>query len=151
VCQGIHLKNKTVMTRKIAFYGSLWVFAMLLSAGMSAAQTVSTQPDVPRIISYQASLADAMGDPLTDGDYTIGMALYNKAGDRTLWRDTYHVHASRGVVNVLIGSGAVPLADLSAEGSLWLGIRINGGEELPLTEFTAALCSHRSERCYHKG
>ncbi len=94
--------------------------------------------DVPRLISYQAVITDASGNPLPDGIYAIGTALYNAAGDRTIWRDTYHAQARNGVVDLLLGSGAVALPDFSQTGAMWLGIRINGDEELPLTQFTGA-------------
>ncbi|HEX5317242.1 MAG TPA: hypothetical protein VFX22_11380, partial [Candidatus Kapabacteria bacterium] len=107
--------------------------ALLLSARMSAAQTSS---DIPRVISYQALLTDSAGVPVPDGDYSIGVTLYPASADRSLWRGTYLVHVTRGIVNLLLGSGDYPLPNLSAEGSLWLGVRINSGDELPLTELT---------------
>ncbi|MFI5202014.1 MAG: beta strand repeat-containing protein, partial [Candidatus Kapaibacterium sp.] len=100
---------------------------------MSAAQTSS---DIPRVISYQAVLTDSAGVPVPDGDYSIGVTLYPASADRSLWRGTYLVHVARGIVNLFLGSGDYPLPNLSAEGSLWLGVRINGGDELPHTELT---------------
>ncbi|MFI5202554.1 MAG: hypothetical protein ACHQNE_09225, partial [Candidatus Kapaibacterium sp.] len=119
-------------SRSIPFR-SLVLCALLLSARMSAAQTSS---DIPRVVSYQAVLMDSAGVPVPDGDYSIGVTLYPASADRSLWRGTYLVHVTRGIVNLLLGSGDYPLPNLSAEGSLWLGVRINGGDELPHTELT---------------
>ena len=113
--------------------------ALFLIAGSTwAQQSATASSDVPRVMSYQAAISDAAGKPLTDGDYSIGAALYTNAGDHALWHDTFRVHAVAGVVNVLLGSGAVPLPDMSEAGAIQIGIRIEGGDELPRSRLTAA-------------
>ncbi len=94
--------------------------------------------DVPRVIGYQAALSDASGKPLPDGDYILGAALYTESGAHAIWHDNYRVHVARGIVNLALGSGAIPFPDISSVGPVWLGLRINGSEELPLSQFTAA-------------
>ena len=97
--------------------------------------------DVPRVISYQAALTDANGNPLRDDDYRITVRLYaDKSGSQCIWHDTYHVHSTRGVIDLSLGGGATPLPDGSAmSGSLWLGIQINDGDEIKnYSELTAA-------------
>ena len=112
---------------------------LCLFAFASWAQTAHnpSTPDVPRTISYQAALSDASGKPLPDGDYIIGAALYSENGAHAIWHDNYRVHVERGIVNLALGSGAIPFPDISSVGAVWLGLRINGSEELPLSQFTA--------------
>ena len=125
--------------RSLNSVASLLLFLCLRASASIAqsAQTPST-PDVPRTISYQAAVTNASGTPLADGDYTIGAALYSENGAHAIWHDSYRAHVQRGVVNLALGSGEIPLPDLSRLGALSLGIRINGSEELPLSQFTAA-------------
>ena len=111
------------------------VFACHFVAALSAQTRNATNdplPDVPRTISYQALIADANGTLITDDDYTVTVRLYSdKSGSRCVWHDTYVVHSSHGVVNLSLGGGTTPLPDADGmSGSLWLGVQINGAEEI---------------------
>jgi len=92
--------------------------------------------DVPHVISYQALVADVKGSPLPDGEHTIDVALYS--AEHVIWTDTYQVHSARGVVDLLLGSGAKSLPDLSQTGAVSVGIRVDRGEELSRTTLTAS-------------
>ena len=126
--------------KKIAscFLGFFLVSNLFLLAAFAQ---LSQLNDVPRIISYQATLTDGTGTPIKDDDYRITIRLYpDKDGSPCLWHDTYRVHSTRGIVNINIGGGSIPLPDVSQmSGSLWLGVQINDEEEIKnYSELTAA-------------
>src|SRR4051812_26209922 len=100
----------------------------LSTIGTIAAQQFQDQSEIPRVISYQAYVADKFGDPFPDGEYTVGVSLYPSTADRSLWRDTYKVRMTHGVISLMLGTGKVPLPDISDAGSIWIGIRINGAD-----------------------
>jgi len=114
------------------------LFLVSFSQHVNAQQSEHSS-DVPRTLSYQAVLADANGVPLKDDDYTITTRLYSDcAGEHCVWQDSYQVHSSRGVIDLRLGSGTKPLPIEAMNGSLWVGIQINGSPEFKeYTELSA--------------
>ena len=111
------------------------VFQLVLPVAMHAQQAENTS-----VISYQGSVKTNSGSPVT-GDHLITTTLYSDAnGTLSVWSGTYKREITGGVFTVLLGSGAYPLPvaqDFSK--TLWIGVKIDGGEELkPLTQLTGA-------------
>ena len=96
---------------------------------------------VPQTISYQGVLTDAAGTNVADGDYSIVFTLYDAlTGGTNLWTETQTVTVSGGLFNVILGS--VNPVNLEFDKQYWLGISIEGGDELsPRTELTSSAYS----------
>ena len=103
------------------------------AAGNAAKPSVST-------LSYQGVLSKD-GVAVPDGDYTIAFTLYRDAqGSSSVWSGTYDVHTLNGIFNILLGSGDYPLpAAAQLDGTIFVGVRIGEGDELPLTQLSSAL------------
>ncbi len=96
---------------------------------------------VPQTISYQGVLTDTDGAIVPDGDYSIVFTLYDAlTGGTNLWTETQTVTVSGGLFNVILGS--VNPINLEFDKQYWLGISIEGGDELtPRTELTSSAYS----------
>jgi hypothetical protein len=115
--------------------------AMPLYAQNSTRPSTSTATDVPRTISYQGILTGIDGKPMHDGQYGITVKLYSDAeGVQAIYDATYQVTVVGGMFNLLLGSGHAPLPMLDKLNSpLWIGITVNGHEELkPYTALSAS-------------
>jgi hypothetical protein len=99
--------------------------------------------DVPMIITYQGILYDS-GSPVT-GDHSINFALYDSAsGGSLLWDETQLVSFSDGYFTVELGTSDT--LDLDFSQQYWLGIAIDGGDELsPRTSTTSSAFSIRAK------
>jgi hypothetical protein len=115
------------MTRSILIV-ALFVFP--LSA------TVSAQ--APQTISYQGVLTDDAGLAVADGTYNMTFRLYEAAsGGTSIWEETLPVNVTKGLFNVILGSGT-PFK-LSFDEQFYLGISVEGEAELsPRVALTAA-------------
>lgn len=83
---------------------------------------------IPRAISYQGRLADKKGVPVTDGDHTLVMTLYNtRTGAVFVYTKTAVVTIKNGVFSTLLDS--IP-ATVAFDKEYYLGISIDGGTEL---------------------
>ncbi len=98
-------------------------------------------PQVPQTISYQGVLTDTDGAIVHDGNYPIVFTLYDAlTGGTNLWTETQTVSVSGGLFNVILGS--VNPINLEFDKQYWLGISIEGGDELtPRTELTSSAYS----------
>jgi hypothetical protein len=91
--------------------------------------TVSVQAQVPRHISFQGVLTDASGQAVADGTYQLTLRLYdNEMAAPALWTETQNAAVNAGLFNVRLGK-ETPLP-LSFDKPLWLGVSVNGAEEL---------------------
>jgi len=106
------------------------VFLIVLFVGILSAQ-------VPQTVSHQGVLTDTNGNAVPDGDYDLTFALSTSPNNSVqLWEETHQgVAVQRGLFNVILGS-ITPL-DLAFDDVYYLGISVNGGDELipriPLT------------------
>ena len=58
----------------------------------------------PQQISHQGYLTDSSGNPVPDGDYLIGFAIYDvQTGGTALWNESQTVTVINGVYNVILG------------------------------------------------
>jgi hypothetical protein len=94
---------------------------------------------VPRVLSYQGILTDSEGRLLPDGEYSLTVRLYDRVdASDPLYVEKHRAVAVRGVVNMLIGSIEPLPSGLAFDRAYYVGVSINGGEELrPRTMLTA--------------
>jgi hypothetical protein len=111
------------------------VFAALaLCAGPATAQ-------VPPLMNYQGVLTDGGGAAVPDGTYDITFRLYpDETTESAIWEESKPVSMIKGIFNVILGE-TVPL-EMPFESMLWLGISVEGEEELiPRTPLVATAYS----------
>ncbi len=121
-------------------FSALFLCALLLSARMSSAQSVSA----PRTLSYQGVLrSTGSSGNILAGTRLLTVTLYGDAnGTMKLWQSTMNVPVdSTGIFNCLLGSADNPLPPPSTmDRAIWLGVAIDDAPELrPLSEVTASV------------
>jgi hypothetical protein len=124
-------KNTTIAA--VLFF--LTAMLLILPVAIHAQQAENTS-----VISYQGSVKTNSGSPII-GDHLITATLYSDAnGTLPVWSGTYKQQITGGLFTVLLGSGAYPLpAAQDFSKTLWIGVKIDGGQELkPLTQLTGA-------------
>lgn len=93
------------------------------------AVSASNLAQIPRTLNYQGVLAGSEGTLVPDDDYNITFTLYGSSDAAAgIWSETQTVHVENGIFNVILGS-VTPL-DLLFDNQYWIGISINGGDEL---------------------
>ena len=103
---------------------------------LTAAQQISTiNAVVPNLINFSGTLTDANGRAVTSVT-AVTFALYADQQDgAALWQETQNVFADKnGHYSVMLGSTkpeGLPANLFTSGEARWLGVRINGGEELP--------------------
>jgi hypothetical protein len=88
-----------------------------------------TLADDPRTIFHQGLLTDEAGIPVEDRAYIFTFRIYNDASEGpALWNETQAVVVSGGVFHTWLGKEN-PI-NLSFDEQYWVGISIDGGDEL---------------------
>ncbi len=90
---------------------------------------------VPRLINFSSKATDAQGKPIT-GIAGLTFSIYKEQYEGApLWMETQNVTAdARGNYSIELGamkSEGLPVELFSSGEARWLGVRVNGGEELP--------------------
>ncbi|MGH1362438.1 MAG: hypothetical protein ACRBF0_02710 [Calditrichia bacterium] len=89
----------------------------------------SIADDIPRMISYQGVLTDAIGNNVANGSYNLTFHLYDTpTGGTPLWSEGKPVTVLNGVFETMLGD--VAELDLYFGEQYWLGIVVSGGTEL---------------------
>jgi hypothetical protein len=113
------------MTRR-ARIPHLLAFALLLAGAATGAAA-------PQLVNYQGILADAAGAPL-EGSHDLTFRIYpDSLAGTALWSEDHPgVTVEKGLFQVILGgAGLAPLTpDLFDGGERWLGITVDGGDEL---------------------
>ena len=106
------------------------------AAGTAAAELLTANGNVPRLIKITGVATDPDGKPAT-GAVSLTFTLYKEQEGAALWTETQSLQLdSQGHYTVLLGAGSssgLPL-DLFASGdALWLGVKpeLSGESELP--------------------
>ncbi len=118
---------------------------LALSILLAIVATVPVTADAPRTISHQGLLRNADGTLVPDGDYDITFNLYDvDTGGTALWVEAHvEMPVTSGVFNVILGK--MTALDMDFDATYWLGLTIEGGEELtPRVELTAAPYTFRA-------
>ena len=130
------MKNKKIkflvisLVTSIVISGSLWV-NQVIGRSMS---TQSTQAFSTGVLSYQGTLVDALGNPIS-GLLDIDFRLYNSPGSEfPLWQETRSgvnaVLVSNGLFNLMLGSLVPMAASVWEEPELYLGVKIGNDSEM---------------------
>lgn len=93
---------------------------------------------VPRQISYQGVLVDGSGNPISDGNHSITLRIYD-AGNNVVHTETQNTVVVRGIFNLMIGA-VVPIPNsVTFDAPYTLGVSVDGGAEMaPRTPFASA-------------
>ncbi len=92
---------------------------------------------IPTTISYQGILTQTDGTPVADDNYNLTFRLYSQpSSGNPIWEETQLLSTQDGLFNAILGTNN-PL-DLPFDQTYFLGISINGGDELtPRLQLTA--------------
>jgi len=115
------------------------VFVLFLSL-------VFIKAEVPLLINYPGKLAEKNGNPVT-GNKNIKFAFFDSENAGTeKWSGTYFVSASKGIFNVLLGSGS-SIFPLSFDFNLnyWLEMTVEGEVLTPRQRISSVAYAIRSE------
>ncbi|REL29172.1 hypothetical protein DYD21_15065 [Rhodohalobacter sp. SW132] len=105
----------------------LIVSALLLS--LHSSQLFAQTTEAIQTISHQGVLVNESGEPVDDGAYIFTFRIYDTdtEGDH-LWRETQVLQVQNGVFNAQLGTE--DQLDIPFDRPYWLGIEIDGGEQL---------------------
>jgi len=79
--------------------------------------------------TYQGVLHDADGQPVPDDTYSMTFTIYDSAeGGDAIWSEIQSADVTNGVFTVLLGSETT--LNLLFDQYYWLGVAIDGGEEM---------------------
>ncbi len=85
--------------------------------------------DIPRTITQQGILTSSDGTAIEDGMYSLTLHIYDvETSGNPLWTETQTVSIINGLFTVQLGNNE-PL-DLDFDTQYWLGISVEGGDEL---------------------
>ncbi|MBT7597449.1 MAG: hypothetical protein HN559_21275, partial [Gemmatimonadetes bacterium] len=107
-----------------------------LSLCLALATVTAGVAQIPQRISYQASISDNSGEPIVDGQHALSLSLFDQiSGGTAVWTEDHTVTTAGGVVSLVLGASTA--LDLPFDESYWLGVVVDGGEELaPRVELT---------------
>ena len=93
--------------------------------------SVENFAQITRTLSYQGILADTLGMPKPDGQYSITFRLYDVAsGGSALWTELKTLAVKRGLFSTTLGDQVVFGSNLSFDKQYWLGIKVGAEAEL---------------------
>ncbi len=102
---------------------SIALLPLLLTSAVASA--------VPLEITHQGKLYDSFGTPL-DGALTLDFSIYDDpAGTTSVWSSQRTVNADLGFYTVVLGENTPLDIDVFDGTTLYLGVAVNGGAELP--------------------
>ena len=124
------MSTKTLATLS-AVFGLIALLALLTNSGGMAQGAAPSGGTVP----YSGQLSDELGQPVADGAYAFGFALYDAAqGGKLLWSETQSgVAVKGGGFTAQLGS-VTALPDTARANSAWLAVSVRGPEEAGFTE-----------------
>src|SRR3989339_818742 len=102
--------------------------------------------EVPMLVNYPGKLSDKNGSPIT-GSKSIKFAFFDaETAGSEKWSGTYSVEVTKGVFNVLLGSGTSPFSStLDFNANYWLQITVEGEVMSPRQRISSVGYSIRSE------
>jgi len=142
------------------------LFSTLLALGLGIAGTVTQNPansipmavqpnhaaeadaiTIPRMLSYQGKLTDALGVPVPDTTYSVVFRLYTvPAGGSSFWSETQTVRTTAGLFSTQLGS-VTPIDSFPQAGICYLGMRLGPGTEMtPRIRIASAAYSYLAHR-----
>jgi hypothetical protein len=120
-----------------------WLAVVVLIAIIHGS-TSNASAQAPAVIGQQGILTDSLGNPIASGTFDLAFRIYSQPeGGSSLWTETQTVELEAGLYSVELGS--INPIDLPFDTQYWLGIAVNGAEELsPRLTFTAAPYARRA-------
>jgi hypothetical protein len=119
--------------RRLLIISAAFLLASMAISGINAIVTLASpaqSPYVPSTVGFEGQLADANGDPVADGNYTITFSLYSvESGGTALWAEQQTVSVEDGLYSVQLGS-VTALDPSDFDGARWLGITVSGDSEM---------------------
>ncbi len=105
-----------------------WMLACVLVMGFAT----TAQAQAPQLLPVQGFLADGAGTPI-DGMVSLRFGLYDMdVGGTELYNETQDVVVEAGRFTAYVGDTTpLDLALFRDNGTIWVGIAIDGGTELP--------------------
>lgn len=86
---------------------------------------------VPQLINFQGRLTDSLGNPVSDGSYSLRFRIYDDSlAGNVLWEETDPVQITKGLFTVLLGSTASIPDSTFYSANRWLGIKIGSNSEI---------------------
>lgn len=100
---------------------------------------------VPNLMSYQGTLSDATGLPIS-ATVSMTFRIYDvETGGTALWDETQSVPVSNGLFNVKLGSANPISSDLFNQDTLYLGIQVASDPEMiPRQQITSGSYAYKS-------
>ena len=84
----------------------------------------------PSLMNYQGILADSIGEPVADGDYTVILKLYTQpTGGSPFWNETQTLTIHNGLLNTLLGS-VNPISNFPTTDLVYLAVQLQGEDEM---------------------
>ena len=110
--------------------------------------SLASGASVPMLINYPGKLTNKDGSPIT-ASKSISFSFYDSdSGGVQKWSGLYQVDVSKGVFNVLLGSGLYPFGstvDFSQD--YWLEMKVEGETLAPRQRISSVVYALRSEYC----
>ncbi|HYM21129.1 MAG TPA: hypothetical protein VEW28_09020 [Candidatus Kapabacteria bacterium] len=115
------------------------VLSFIILTGLTAFCPRFVLAQIPRQISYQGLIVTPGGTPISDGQHTITITLYDApTGGTQLYTETQNTQTNHGLFNVIIGAVNPIPTSLDFGNQYWLGVSVDGGAEMsPRTALTA--------------
>lgn len=115
-----------------AVYPMLTLILMLMLVGPASGA------DVPRTLSYQGTLTDNIGQPVT-GPHQIQVRLYSSTSSGSpFWTETQQVDLRDGKVAITLGAGSGnPLDPNDFDGETYISLQVDGDAEMPRQPFSS--------------
>ena len=87
--------------------------------------------DTPQLINFQGRLTDSLGNPVSNGAYSLRFRIYDDSlAGNILWEETDPVQVKSGLFTVLLGStNSIPDSAFYSA-NRWLGIKIGTNPEI---------------------
>ncbi len=108
------------------------LFTVILSALLVLTAALVSASDVPRLLSYQGTLTNGSGTPLSNATVTVQFTIYDDMnGGNVKWTEAQSVTTdASGLFAVLLGS-STPVPDTAFSGvSRWLSVRVGADPEM---------------------
>jgi len=131
------------LTRKLFIASTVMMIVAVALSAFNAAAVLSaplrTTTSVPSTVGFEGFLADAGGQPLPNGTYTLTFRAYDVAtGGSVLWTEQQNsVQVTNGLYSVVLGA-SVPFTSNTFSGNRWVGVTVNTGTEIsPRTQVSS--------------
>jgi hypothetical protein len=113
--------------------------SFLWSTLLTTVVSVACYSQIPRQISYQGLVVDGSGNPISDGNHSLQVNIYDApTGGTLLHSETFLPQFKSGIFNVILGTNTPIANSMLFDRQYFLGVSVDGGIEMsPRTALTA--------------